>query len=156
MPQNQLAPTTISFSDADSGVLAWPVDDWAAALEPPTVLVAEDDEGIRELLVFKLKMAGYRTLATGDGRTAKALAINERPQLIVLDVSMPGMDGLGFCYELQSSPQTADIPVIIINGRGEPSDVDLARIVGAEDYLVKPFTPAELLRRVERLLPIAG
>src|SRR5688572_19900218 len=79
MPQNQLAPTTISFSDADSGVLSWPVDDWAAALEPPTVLVAEDDEGIRELLVFKLKMAGYRTLATGDGRTAKALAINERP-----------------------------------------------------------------------------
>lgn len=156
MPHNQLAPTTISFSDADSGVLSWPVDAWAAALEPPTVLVAEDDDDIREIVVLKLQAAGYRTLATGNGRTAMSLALNERPQLVVLDVTMPGLDGLGLCYELHSSPQTAHIPVIIISGRGEPSDLDLARIVGAEDYLVKPFTMAELLRRVERLVPVAA
>ena len=156
MPHNPPRPTSISFSDADTGVLSWPVVDWAAALEPPTVLVAEDDEDIRELVVFKLQMAGYRTLDTGNGRTAIALAVNELPQLIVLDVSMPGLDGLGFCYELHSSPLTAHIPVIIISGRGEPSDLDLGRIVGAEDYLVKPFTPADLLRSVERLLPIGA
>ncbi|MEU4427974.1 response regulator [Actinoplanes sp. NPDC024001] len=155
MPHNPLGPTTISFSDADSGVLSWPVDDWAAALQPPTVLVAEDDEDIRELLVFKLQMAGYRTLATGNGRAAMALAVNERPHLIVLDVSMPGLDGIGFCYELHSSPQTAEIPVILISGRGNESDLELGRMVGAEDYLVKPFSPAELLSRVERLLPVA-
>jgi DNA-binding response OmpR family regulator len=145
--------SALSFSDASSGVLSWPVEDWTTALQPPTVLVADDDEGIRELIVFKLEAAGYRTLVADNGRSAMALAVSEHPHLVILDVSMPGLDGLGFCYELHSSPQTAHIPVIIISGRGTPSDVDLGRMVGAEDYLVKPVDPAALLRSVQRLLP---
>ncbi|MEV6305893.1 response regulator [Actinoplanes sp. NPDC051861] len=147
MPQS--LTTALTFSDAL-------VEDWSGALQPPTVLIADDDDDIRELITFKLQRAGYRTLVAGDGREAMALAVNEHPQLILLDVSMPGLDGIGFCYELHSSPQTAHIPVIIISGRGSPSDVEMGRMVGAEDYLVKPFTPAELLRRVERLVPAVG
>ncbi|MFC7533796.1 response regulator transcription factor [Actinoplanes sp. GCM10030250] len=145
--------TALTFSDAHSGVLSWPVEAWAAALLPPTVLIAEDDAELRDLMVAELQEAGYRTLVTDNGRAAMALAVNEHPQLVVLDVSMPGLDGLGFCYELHSSPQTAHIPVIIVSGRGSPSDMDLGRMVGAEDYLVKPFAPADLVARVQRLVP---
>ncbi|BCY07532.1 PleD family two-component system response regulator [Actinoplanes sp. L3-i22] len=149
MPQS--STTALTFSDAEAG-LTWPMDDWSAALEPPTVLIADDDESIRDLVGTKLRAAGYRTLMASDGRTAMALAVGERPALVLLDVCMPGLDGLGFCYELHSSPQTAHIPVIFISGRGEPADMELAQVVGAEDYLVKPLDPAELLRRVQRLL----
>ncbi|MDI6100944.1 response regulator [Actinoplanes sp. NEAU-A12] len=152
MPQTPSATTTaIAFSDADA--LPWPADDWAAALQPPTVLIADDDGDIRDLVAVKLRAAGYRVLEADNGRTAMSLAVNERPQLVLLDVSRPGLDGLGFCYELHSSPQTAHIPVIIISGRGTPSDLALGRVVGAEDYMVKPFSAADLLRRVERLVP---
>jgi DNA-binding response OmpR family regulator len=152
MPQTPSATTTaITFSDAD--VLPWPADGWAAALEPPTVLIADADGDVRDLMAEKLRAAGYRLLVADNGRTAMSLAANERPQLILLDVSTPGLDGLGFCYELHSSPQTAHIPVIIISGRGTPSDLALGQVVGAEDYMVKPVNPADLLGRVERLVP---
>ncbi|GIF44970.1 response regulator [Actinoplanes xinjiangensis] len=152
MPQTPSATTTaLTFSDADA--LPWPADDWAAALQPPTVLIADDDGDVRDLVAVKLRAAGYRVLEADNGRTAMSLAVNERPSLVLLDVSMPGLDGLGFCYELHSSPQTAHIPVIIVSGRGNASDVILGEMVGAEDYLVKPFSPAELLRRVQHLVP---
>jgi DNA-binding response OmpR family regulator len=152
MPHTPPGTTTVlTFSDADAG-LAWPLDDWAAALEPPTVLIADHDEGVRELVGSKLRAAGYRTLIATDGRTAMALAVGERPQLVLLDMHMPGLDGLGFCYELHSSPQTAHIPVIFVSGRAEPADVDLGRVVGGEDYMLKPLDPADLLRRVQHLL----
>ena len=144
--------TTISFSDAAAGGL-WPVGDWAAALEPPTVLVVDGDEDVSDLVGPELRTAGYRTMVAANSRIGMALAVGELPQLIVLDVSTPGLDGLGFCYELHSSPQTAHIPVIIVGGRGEPSEMEMARMVGAEDYLVKPFAPADLVDRIERLLP---
>jgi DNA-binding response OmpR family regulator len=147
----QTSTTALTFSDAEAG-LSWPLDDWSAALEPPTVLIADDDEDVRDLVATKLRAAGYRTLIASDGRTAMALAVGERPQLVLLDVCMPGLDGLGFCYELHSSPQTAHIPVIFISVRADPADIDLAWVVGAEDYLVKPLDPALLLRRVQRLL----
>ena len=145
--------TTLQFSDADA---RWAADPWSGALEPPTVLVVDDDEDIREMMAFKLRAAGYRTLEAGDGRTAMALALGERPQLVLLDVSLPGLDGLGLCYELHSSAQTAGIPVIMVSGHGEPDDIELGHTVGAEDYLVKPFSLSELVRRVGRLLPIGS
>jgi DNA-binding response OmpR family regulator len=155
MPQTASATSTVpTFSDA--GALPWFVDDWAVALQPPTVLIADDDGDIRDLVTVGLRAAGYRVLEADNGRTAMALAVDEQPSLVLLDVSMPELDGLGFCYELHSSPQTAHIPVIIISGRGNPSDVTLGAVVGAEDYLVKPFSPAELLRRVQRLVPVHG
>ncbi|GIF16813.1 response regulator [Actinoplanes teichomyceticus] len=152
MPQTPPGTTTVlTFSDADAG-LSWPADDWAAALEPPTVLIADDDEGVRDLIGTRLRAAGYRTLIASDGRTAMALALGERPQLVLLAVDMPGLDGFAFCYELHSSPQTAHLPVIFISARAEPAEAELARVVGAEDYLVRPLDPADVLRRVQRLL----
>ncbi|BBH68867.1 hypothetical protein ACTI_55520 [Actinoplanes sp. OR16] len=150
MPQSPT--TTITFSDAHANGL-WRVEDWAAALEPPTVLVVEDDEECRELIAEELRAAGYRALVTDNGLTAMSLAAGEHPSLIVLDVTTRKLNGLGFVYELHSSPETAQIPVIIC-GNGEPSDMELGRVVGAEEYLVKPFTPAELLERVTHLIPI--
>ncbi len=146
-----ISTTALTFSDAEA-VLSWPMDDWSAALEPPTVLIAGAGEDVRELVGTRLRAAGYRVLVTSDGRTAMALAMGELPQLVLLRMGMPGLDGLGFCYELHSSPQTADIPVILINGRDEPTDMDLARVVGADDYLTEPLDPNEVLRRVQRLL----
>ncbi|GLY04172.1 MULTISPECIES: response regulator [Actinoplanes] len=152
MPQSSGSTTTIAFSDAEDLGVMWRVEDWAVALQPPTVLIADDDENIREIIEFRLQALGYRTLVADNGRTALELAINEHPQLVVMDVSMPGLDGLTFCYELHSSPQTARIPVIMISGRGRPGDMDLGRTVGAEEYLVKPFSMTDLINRVERLL----
>ncbi|SDT44904.1 response regulator [Actinoplanes derwentensis] len=152
MPYTHSVPTTaITFSDSD--VLPWFAGDWETALQPPTILIADDDGDVRDLIAVKLQVAGYRILEADNGRAAMSLAVHERPQLILLDVSMPGLDGIGFCYELHSSPQTANIPVIIINGRGGPADVALGHTVGAEDYLIKPFSSAELLRRVQNLVP---
>lgn len=152
MPQTSATTMALTFSDADA--LPWLAEDWAAALQPPTVLIADDDGDVRDLMAVKLRAAGYRVLEADNGRTAMAFAVSERPSLVLLDVSMPGLDGLGFCYELHSSPETAEIPVIIISGRGTPADMVLGQMVGAEDYLVKPFAPAELLRRVEYLAPV--
>lgn len=153
MPQTSSATTTaVTFSDADA--LPWLAGDWAVALQPPTVLIADRDGDVRDLVAVQLRAAGYRILEADNGRTAMSLAVNERPQLVLLDVSTPGLDGLGFCYELHSSPQTAHIPVIIISGRGTPSDLALGQVVGAEDYMVKPFSAIDLLSRVERLVPV--
>ncbi|GIE90594.1 response regulator [Actinoplanes regularis] len=147
----QISTTALTFSDAEAA-LSWPMDDWSAALEPPTVLIAGAGEDVRERIGNRLRAEGYRVLVTSDGRTAMSLAVGELPQLVLLGMGMPGLDGLGFCYELHSSPQTADIPVILISGRDEPADMDLARVVGAEDYLPEPLDPKELLLRVQRLL----
>jgi DNA-binding response OmpR family regulator len=67
---------------------------------------------------------------------------------------MPGMDGLSVCYQLHSSAQTSHIPVIMLSGRTGPADIDLGYVTGADDYLTKPFKPAELLRRIHRLVPL--
>ncbi|MEU8243181.1 response regulator [Actinoplanes missouriensis] len=152
MPQS--STTTITFSDAHAAGV-WRVEDWAAALEPPTVLVVEDDEEIRERIAEELRAAGYRTLVTDNGLTAMSMAVNERPHLIVLDVTTRKLNGIGFCYELHSSPETAQIPVIIC-GSGAPSDMELGRVVGAEGYLIKPVAPAELVERVTHLIPVTA
>jgi two-component system phosphate regulon response regulator PhoB/two-component system alkaline phosphatase synthesis response regulator PhoP len=76
--------------------------------------------------------------------------------MVILDVSMPGMDGLSVCYELHSSAATAQIPVLMLSGRNRKVDIDLGMTVGADDYLVKPFSPAELVRRVRWLLIANG
>lgn len=151
MPQT--STTAIKFSDAPGGVLSWPAEDWHAALQPPTVLVADDDDLVREMLTGQLQGAGYRTIVTDNGQAAMALAVTEHPQLVILGMSRPGLDGLGLCYQLHSSPQTAHIPVILISDRGTKSEMDLGRMVGAEDYLVKPVDPGALLRSVGRLVP---
>ncbi|AGL18229.1 response regulator transcription factor [Actinoplanes sp. N902-109] len=119
---------------------------------PPSILVADDDEDILDLVAFKLRGAGYRTITASDGLTALDLAERERPGLMILDVSMPGLDGLTVCHAIHRSAATWDIPVLILSARARPYDIDLGFAIGADDYLTKPFSPTELLQRVESLL----
>ena len=136
--------------------LVAPVADWVTDVAEPTILVADDDEMIRTLVSFKLAAAGYNIITAEDGSSALDLVHREQPDMVILDVVMPGLDGLSVCYELHSSWATAQIPVLMLSGRDRQVDIDLGLTVGADDYLVKPFSPAELIRRVRWLLLANG
>jgi DNA-binding response OmpR family regulator len=139
-----------------SGHLQPPVPAWSLHVPEPTVLIAEDDESVRDLMAFKLQNAGYRTLTADNGNSALALVHRADPDLIVLDVGMPGMDGLSVCHQLHSDRITAQIPVIIVSGRTRQTDIDLGYTVGADHYMNKPFNPADLVQRVRWLLMTGG
>ena len=126
------------------------------AASPPTILIADDDDDVRDVIAYKLQVAGFRTLSADNGRSALTLAMEQRPRMIILDVTMPQLDGLSVCYELHACPETAQIPVLMISGNGRPGDVDLGFAIGADDYLPKPFSQREMLRRVNWLLMSAG
>jgi CheY-like chemotaxis protein len=133
-----------------------PIADWAFDVAEPTILVADDDEQVRDLIAFKLVTAGYHAITADNGSTALTMVQREQPDMVILDVVMPGMDGLSVCYELHSSAATAQIPVLMLSGRNRQVDIDLGLTVGADDYLIKPFHPAELIRRVRWLLLANG
>ena len=117
-----------------------------------TILVADDDPDIRDLVTFKLEQTGYDVTAVDNGASALDLARAQPPSLLVLDVLMPGMSGIDVCRELRGNPATAGLPIILLTSRGQDQDVDTGFAVGADDYLVKPFSPREMARRVEALL----
>ena len=117
-----------------------------------TILVVEDEEDIRQLLVFHLEREGYATLEASDGKTVLALARSREPALMLLDVMLPVMDGFAVCKELERDPKTASIPVIMLTARGEEVDRVLGLELGADDYVVKPFSARELLLRVRAIL----
>ncbi|WP_433794475.1 response regulator transcription factor [Actinoplanes sp. CA-252034] len=119
----------------------------------PMVLVVDDDEDVRDLVTFKLQMAGYRTVTAADGCTALTLVNEMRPDLVVLDIAMPGMDGLSVCYRMHADPATAEIPVIMLSGMASTTDIDLAYVTGAEECMAKPVNVGDLVRRVSWLLP---
>jgi DNA-binding response OmpR family regulator len=146
------APSLVPTFTMPSLSLVAPIADWAVDVTEPTILVADDDEAVRELVAFKLAAAGYITITAEDGTMALDMVHRQQPDMVILDVSMPGMDGLSVCYELHSSAATAQIPVLMLSGRNRKVDIDLGMTVGADDYLVKPFSPAELVRRVRWLL----
>ncbi len=117
-----------------------------------TVLLAEDDADIRDLVTFKLRQQGYEVRAFEDGLSALASARDEMPDLALLDVTMPGMSGLDVCRELRADPATADVPIILLTARAQESDIETGFSVGADDYVVKPFSPRELVSRVQAVL----
>lgn len=117
-----------------------------------TVLVAEDDADIRFLVTFKLTQAGYQVRVFGDGLSALADAREHPPDLAVLDVTMPGMSGLQVCQELRKDPATANIPVIILTALAQEADIAAGFAAGADDYIVKPFSPREFAVRVNAAL----
>jgi DNA-binding response OmpR family regulator len=123
-----------------------------AVLPGATVLVAEDDEDIREIIVFKLESAGYRTIAVDNGNAALSVTHLECPDLVVLDIDMPGLNGLTVCQQLRELPRTSRIPVMILSGRTRDLDVSQGRTMGAVDYMTKPFRPDDLVTRVREML----
>jgi two-component system response regulator ResD len=126
--------------------------------EPRTVLVVDDEPTIAEVVARYLERAGYETATTGDGREALRLAAEHRPDLIVLDVMLPGLGGIEVLRRLAAAggPRT---PVILLTAKGEHDDKLVGLRSGADDYMVKPFSPKELVARVDavlrRVLPAA-
>ncbi len=118
----------------------------------PVALIAEDDRDIRELVTAKLAGAGYRVIAYGNGSAALTAAREQRPDVALLDVMMPGISGLEVLTELQQDPVTRTIPVILLTARSQEFDIDCGFAVGAADYIVKPFSPRELVLRVNAAL----
>lgn len=131
----------------------------APTQDPPglVALVADDDRDIRDLVEAKLSSAGFAVIAVSDGREALAAARNELPDIAVLDVTMPGMSGLDVLSSLLDDPRTARIPVILLTAKSQEFDVQSGIAIGAADYIVKPFSPRDLVARVRAVLDgIAG
>ena len=117
-----------------------------------TILLAEDDADIRLLVTLKLTQAGHQVRGFGDGLSAAADARENPPDLAVLDVMMPGMTGLEVCRELRKDPATARIPIILLTALARETDITAGMAAGADDYIVKPFSPREFAIRVNAVL----
>ena len=116
------------------------------------VLLADDDAGLRRLMVTTLGRDRFDLLEAVDGPEALRVAQEQAPDLLLLDVNMPGLDGYEVCRRLKATPQTASIKVVILTGRGSDADRAQAQDVGADAYFSKPFSPVQLLDRVYALL----
>jgi DNA-binding response OmpR family regulator len=118
----------------------------------PTVLVADDDRDVQNLVRFRLEREGVRVVTAADGEAALQLAREQRPDVCILDVMMPKLNGFEVLKELRDDEATAGIRVILLTARSGESDVDQAFDVGADDYVTKPFNPQELRQRVRAQL----
>lgn len=116
------------------------------------ILIVEDEHDIAELIAFNLKRAGYQVILAHDGIEGTTMAMRERPDLIVLDLMLPGRDGFGVFRELRRDARTSDIPVIMLTARAQTEDRIQGLETGADDYLTKPFSPKELLLRIRAIL----
>lgn len=116
------------------------------------VLVADDDQDIRDLVTFKLKQAGFSLRAADDGVSALAAIEADPPDLAVLDVMMPGLSGIDVLRKVREDERLRGVRVILLTARSRDSDVDAGFATGADDYIIKPFSPRELLHRVNTVL----
>jgi len=119
---------------------------------PSKVLIIEDDPTSLRLIEYALKQRGYQVLTTMNGLEGIITAQKEEPDLIVLDIMLPGIDGFEVCRRLHTGSQTADIPILIISAKTQKEDINAGFKAGADDYLLKPASPAEIINRVESLL----
>ena len=119
---------------------------------PALILVAEDERDIRDLLVTFLEVGGFKTVAVPNGQEAVKQAVDRRPDLILLDVRMPRMDGLQACAALKAIPGTCDIPVVFLSAFATPQDVEKGLAAGAEKYLAKPIELEDLNQSVVEIL----
>ncbi|HEV7730557.1 MAG TPA: response regulator [Candidatus Binatia bacterium] len=117
-----------------------------------TILVVEDEKDIRELVRFHLAQEGYAVREADSGESALAQVATERPALVVLDIMLPGTDGLEVCRRLRSAEATHNVPIIMLTARAGEVDRVIGLEMGADDYLTKPFSPRELVARVKAVL----
>jgi DNA-binding response OmpR family regulator len=116
------------------------------------ILVADDDRDIRDLVTFKLGQAGFSVRAVDDGTAALAAISDDPPDLAVLDVMMPGLSGIDVLRKLRDAEPTRGVRVILLTARSRDADDDAGFATGADDYIIKPFSPRELLHRVNTVL----
>lgn len=121
-------------------------------MEGNKILISEDSTSIREMLTVLFEEEGYTVISAEDGIEALNKARSERPDLIVLDLMMPRMDGFKVCRMLKFDASYKDIPILMLTARSSANDRLMGEEVGADAYLVKPFEPDELLKEVEELL----
>lgn len=117
-----------------------------------TVLVVEDEADVADLLRYNLTRAGFSVLVAGTGDEGLQLARNQRPDIVVLDLMLPGLTGQEVCRLLKGDTNTAAIPIVMLTAKGEPEERVRGLELGADDYVTKPFSPRELVLRVQALL----
>ena len=118
-----------------------------------TILIIEDDKFLRELIVRKLKEEGYQTIEAGEGEEGLEKVKKEKPDLILLDLILPGMDGFEVLGKIKEEPSLSSIPVIILSNLGQSEEVEKGLKMGAKDYLIKAhFTPGEIIEKINNVL----
>ncbi len=116
------------------------------------ILVVEDERDILELVEISLQLGGFEVVKAQDGLEAVEKALTESPDLILLDIKMPGLSGYDVCRKLREIPQTRDIPIVFLTARGQEHEIRAGLEAGGDDYIIKPFAPDELPRRVQEVL----
>ena len=116
------------------------------------ILIAEDERDIRDLITFSLRFAGYEVIPTTNGEEAFQTAMKERPDLVLLDVRMPRMTGYEACQQIKAEQSIQHIPVVFLSAKGQENEVKTGIEAGAEEYILKPFSPDQLIERVQAIL----
>src|SRR5664280_3215292 len=117
-----------------------------------TVLIVDDEQDVLDLLVYHLQKAGFKIATARDGATALQKARDEMPSLIILDLMLPQLDGTEVCRQLKADSKTAPIPIIMLTAKAEEVDRVVGLELGADDYVIKPFSPREMVLRVKTVL----
>lgn len=120
--------------------------------QAPTVMIVDDEQKVRDLLGFRLQLLGYRVVIAENGAEALTKAEAHRPDLIILDVTMPGLDGVTVCSRLKKSETLGDVPIVMLTARSEAEDLNKAMAAGADDYVVKPYEPRVLQMKIQQHL----
>ena len=120
------------------------------------ILIAEDERDIRDLIAFTLRFAGYEVVTGSNGEEAVQIALQEDPDLVLLDVRMPRMTGYEACKIIKADPRLKDVPVVFLSAKGQEAEIRDGMDAGAEEYLLKPFAPDQLTERVRAILAKFG
>ncbi|MDY0109080.1 MAG: response regulator [Candidatus Krumholzibacteria bacterium] len=118
------------------------------------ILVCDDDANIRNIMEFSLETEGFLVLAAADGQQALQMVASEHPDLVILDVMMPGSDGLTVCQQLKRGSATRHIPVLLLTAKSGKGDREAGLAAGADDYITKPFSPHKLVEKVHGVLGV--
>ena len=117
-----------------------------------TVLVIDDEEDLIELVRYNLEREGFEVFGACDGESGLSLAVQKRPDVIIVDLMLPGIDGLEACRSLRAQSETEDIPIIMLTAKTAEPDRIVGLEIGADDYVTKPFSPRELILRIKSIL----
>lgn len=120
-------------------------------MEKQTILVVDDEEDIRELVKYNLDKEGYQVLTAETGETALQVMEEKKPDMVILDLMLPGVDGLEVCKRIRKKSQSEQVPIIMLTAKGEESDVVTGLELGADDYITKPFSPKVMVARVRTI-----
>jgi two-component system phosphate regulon response regulator PhoB len=121
-------------------------------MSQPKILVIEDEMDIRKLISFNLEKEGWNVIGCADGEEGLAKVESFRPDVVLLDLMLPGIDGMSVCRKIRENPESAETTIIMITAKGEEADIVIGLELGADDYIVKPFSPRVLVARIRALL----